>query len=79
MTEWSVNKNPVFEPCVYTTGKSWVQNLDTAKANITAVSLNFCLIKLVKEQSQLFAIINLQFVESVAVLIINIHRSRAMK
>ena len=52
-----------------------MQSLDTAKANITAVSLNFCLIKLVKEQSKFFAIINLQFVESVAVLIINIHRS----
>ena len=30
-----------------TTGKSWVQRLDTAIANITAVSLNFWLIKLV--------------------------------
>ena len=30
-----------------TTGKSWVQLLDTAIANITAVSLNFWLIKLV--------------------------------
>ena len=29
------------------TGKSWVQDLDTAIANITAVSLNFWLIKLV--------------------------------
>ena len=27
-----------------TTGKSWVQRLDTAIANITAVSLNFWLI-----------------------------------
>ena len=36
---------------------SWqvlVQRLDTAKANITAVSLNFWLIKLVKEQSLFF-------------------------
>ena len=32
-----------------TTGKSWVQRLDTAIANITAVSLNFLLIKLVTE------------------------------
>ena len=31
--------------------KSWVQRLDTAIANITAVSLNFWLIKLVKEKS----------------------------
>ena len=34
--------------------KSWVQRLDTAIANITAVSLNFWLIKLVKEQSLIF-------------------------
>ena len=32
-----------------TTGKSWVQRLDTAIANITTVSLNFLLIKLVTE------------------------------
>ena len=30
-----------------TNGKSWVQRLDTAITNITAVSLNFWLIKLV--------------------------------
>ena len=34
--------------------KSWVQRLDTAIANITAVSLNFWLIKLVKEKSLIF-------------------------
>ena len=37
-----------------TTGKSWVQRLDTAIANITAVSLNFWLIKLLKEQILIF-------------------------
>ena len=43
-----------------TIGKSWVQRLDTAIANINAVSLNFWLIKLVKEQSLIFfAIVNL--------------------
>ena len=36
------------------TGKSWVQRLDTAIANITGVSLNFWLIKLAKEQSLIF-------------------------
>ena len=51
MAEWLVNKNPALGPCVFTTGNSWVQRLDTAIANITAVSLNFWLIKLVKEQS----------------------------
>ena len=40
MAEWYVNKNPVLEPCVFTTGKSWVQRLATAIANITAMSLN---------------------------------------
>ena len=42
---------------LFTTGKSWVQRLlvDTAIANITAVSLNVWLIKLVKEQSLIFA------------------------
>ena len=44
-------KNPVLEPCVFTTGNSWVQPLDTAIVNITAVSLNFWLMKLVKEQT----------------------------
>ena len=65
--------------------------MDTAIANITAVSLNFWLIELVKEQSLIFAIVNLlryfertlnihpPLVVSVAVLIINIHRSRVMK
>ena len=48
------NKNLLLEPCTYTTGKSWVHRLDTAIANITAVSLNFWLIKLVKEQSLIF-------------------------
>ena len=47
-------KNPALESCVFTTGKSWVQRLDTAKANISAVSLNFWLIKLVKEKSLIF-------------------------
>ena len=37
-----------------TIGKSWVQRLDTAIANINAVSLNFWLIKLVKEQCLIF-------------------------
>ena len=49
-----INKNPVLEPCVLTTGKSWVQRLDIAVANITAVSLIFWMIKLVKEQSLVF-------------------------
>ena len=31
--------------------KSWVQHLDIAKANITAESLNFWLIELVKDRS----------------------------
>ena len=69
--------------------------MDTAIANITAVSLNFQLIKLVKEQSLIICnskvtacvilkehySVNVHppFVVSVAVLIINIHRSRAMK
>ena len=39
---------------VFTTGKSWVQRLDTVIANISTVSLNFWLIKLVKEQSLIF-------------------------
>ena len=69
-----------------------MQRLDIAIANITAVSLNFWLIKLVKEQSLIFCnskstacvvlkepIIHLPFAVSVAVLIINIHRSRAVK
>ena len=34
-------KNPLLEPCVFTTGKSWVQRMDTAIANIATVSLNF--------------------------------------
>ena len=54
MTEWQVNKSPVLEPCVFTAGKSRVQRLDTAIANTPAVSLNFWLIKLVKEQSFIF-------------------------
>ena len=54
MAEWQVNKNSVLEPCVFTTGRSGVQRLDTAISNITAVSLNFWLIKLVKEQSLIF-------------------------
>ena len=28
MAIWYVNKNPVLEPCVFTTGKSCVQGLD---------------------------------------------------
>jgi len=62
-------------------------------ANITAVSLNIWLIKLVKEQGLIFCnskftvyvilkeYLNIHppFVVSVAVLIINIHRSRAME
>ena len=51
MAEWLVNKNPALEPCVFKTGNSWVQRLDTAIANITAVSMNLWLVKLVKEQS----------------------------
>ena len=47
-------QNPVLEPCVFTTGRSGVQRLDTAIANITAVSLNTWLIILVKEQSLIF-------------------------
>ena len=39
MAEWYVNKNPVLESCVFTTGKSSVQRLATAIANITAMSL----------------------------------------
>ena len=67
-----VNKNPALEPCV----------------NITAVSLTlFWLIKLVKKQSLIFCVcyferklnIHPPFVVSVSVLIINIHRLRAMK
>ena len=54
MAEWQVNKSPVLDPCVFTTGRSGVQRLDTAIAIITAVSLNFWLIKLVKEQSLIF-------------------------
>ena len=46
-----MNKNSVLEPCVFTTGKSWGQRLDTTIANITAESPNFWLIKLVKEHS----------------------------
>ena len=63
--------------------------LGYAIANITAVSLNFWLIKLVKEQSLFLCnseftgrkTLNIHppFVVSVAVLVINIHRSRAMK
>ena len=64
-----VNKNPALEPCV----------------NITAVSLT--LKELVKEQSLIFCVcyferslnIHPPFVVSVSVLIINIHRLRAMK
>ena len=65
-----------------TTGKSWVQDLDTAIANITAVSLNFWLIKLVTACVCYFErTLNIHppFVVSVALLIIIIHRSRAMK
>ena len=66
--------------------------LGYALAKITAVSLNFWLIKLVKEQSLFLCnskftaryferTLNIlpSFVMSFAVLIINIHRSRAMK
>ena len=63
-----------------TTGKSWVQRLDTAIANITAVSLNFLLIHwLLSVLFERTLNIHPPFVVSVAVLIINIHRSRAMK
>ena len=68
------------------------QRLKAAIANINAVSLNFCLIKLVKEQSLIFynpkftgcyfeRTLNIHppFVVLVAVLIINIDMSRAMK
>ena len=53
------NKNPVLERYVFTAGKSWVQRLDTAIANTTAESLNFWLIKSVKEQG----LIALNFVQ----------------
>ena len=61
--EWpnhQVNKNPVLEPCVFTTGKSRVQRLHIAIA-ITAASLNFWLIKLVKEQSLIVNILRVLF------------------
>ena len=48
MAEWSVNKNPVLEACAFTT--QW----HVLSANVTAVSLNFWLLKLVKEQSLIF-------------------------
>ena len=51
IAEWQENKKLVPEPCVFTTEKSCVQRSYTVIANITAKSLNFCLIKLVKEQS----------------------------
>ena len=69
-----------------------MQRLKAAIANINAVSLNFWLIKLVKEQSLILwnpkftgcyfeRTLNIHppFVVLVAVLIINIDRSRAMK
>ena len=43
------NKNPAIKPCAFTTDKSKVQCLDTDIANMTAESLNFWLIKFVKE------------------------------
>ena len=55
MAEWSVNKNSVLEPCVFTTGNTWTLG-HLELANITAESLNFWLIKLVKEQSLILGI-----------------------
>ena len=57
MAEWLVNKNPVLEPCVFTTGNS---RLDTAIANIAAVSLNFWLIKLIFCNSKFTAFVILK-------------------
>ena len=51
IAEWQENEKLVLEPCVFTTDKSCVQRLYTVIANITAKSLNFWLIKLVKEES----------------------------
>ena len=52
MAEWKFNKNPVHEPRVFDNWQvlcnAWTLH---AIANITAESLNFWLIKLVKEQS----------------------------
>ena len=58
VTKWSVkiflewqngwkNQNPAIEPCPFTTDKSKVLRLDTDIPNMTAESLNFCLIKFV--------------------------------
>ena len=48
IAEWYVTeKSSTRALRAVTTGKSWVQDLDTAIANITVVSLNFWLIKLV--------------------------------
>ena len=48
IAEWYVTeKSSTRALRAVTTGKSWVQDLDTAIANITAVSLNFWQIKLV--------------------------------
>ena len=63
IAEWQESKKLVLEPCVFATEKTCVQHSYTVIANITAKSLNFWLIKLVKEQSLI--VCNTQFLACV--------------